>query len=77
LIKLRKSQLHDPLYEVGLPGPFGEDGGKKNPMAQAGGVLRLFHHLKSRDADTSFRLDSNSAPLGVVLKDIFSLIIIF
>ena len=57
--------------EVGLPGPFGEDGGKKNPMAQAGGMLRLFHHLKSRDADTSFKLDNNSTPLDVVLKDIF------
>ena len=37
--------------------------------AQAGGVLRLLYDLKSKDADTSSRLASNSAPLGVVLND--------
>jgi len=60
---------------VGLPGPSG-GGGEEELMAQAGGVLRLLYHLKSRDAATSFILDSSSAPLGVVLKDVLSLIII-
>ena len=62
--------------EVGFAGPSG-GGGEKELMAQAGGLLRLLYHLKSRDADTSFRLASNSAPLGVVLNDISSFIIIF
>ena len=46
-------------------------------MAQAECVLTLLYHLKSRDAETSFRFASNSAPLGVVLKEPSSLTIIF
>ncbi len=65
--------------EAGLPGPLAGElvwlGGETN--APGGGVLRWFYHLKSRDADTSFKLDNNSDPLGVVLKDISSLTIIF
>jgi hypothetical protein len=53
--------------EVGLPGPFGERrrGGRTHGPGKC--VLRLLYHLKSRDADTSFKLDNSSSPLGVIL----------
>jgi len=50
--------------EVGLPGPFGE---RRHGGRTHGPGKRCVHHLKSRDADTSFKLDNSSSPLGVVL----------
>ena len=48
-------------------GDLGIGGGEEELMDQAGGELTLLYHLKSRDADTSFKLDNSSSPLGVIL----------